>query len=457
MKKNLNLFRALSFATLLFSSSGLCAEFEFETDPSIPIVYFNAVFRTGSVDDPAQFSGLTNFTAEMMLRGTAVRTKSQLDLELDRMGARLDVETRAEATIFRGAVLQSELPAYLALVKEVLTRPSFAEVEIRKLKSEVKSGLLEELSNDGALTRKRWNQFLFGKHPYGNDVTGTIRGINSLTAEVVRAHAARKFRSNRLILVASGPESSKETLNQWLKQVDGELVGGDPRTPLSPPKNSPSRSLLVLDKPQRTQTQIAIGQVGVRVTDQNWFALYIANHVFGGGSFSSTLMREIREKRGWSYGAYSNFRQGTQPRAWSISLYPASKDTAAALQKTLELVQELRENGITQAQFDFAKASLLNSSGFMYNTPDKRVENTILEKMLDLPRGTFRNYGEGIQKVTHDQVNAALKEFLRPDQLAITVLATAKDLKAALQVSAQVPADRVRVIPYDQEVISPKN
>src|SRR5688500_1513374 len=97
------------------------AEVSFEKDPKLPIVYLNAAFKAGAVTDPASQSGMTNFMGEMLIRGTKSRTKEQLDLALDQMGARLEVETRAEALIFRGAVLSSQLEPFLKLVTEVLT------------------------------------------------------------------------------------------------------------------------------------------------------------------------------------------------------------------------------------------------------------------------------------------------------------------------------------------------
>src|SRR5581483_4258277 len=102
-----------------------------------------------------------NFMGEMLLRGTKSKTKEQIDLALDQMGARLEVEARAEALILRGSVLASQLDPFLKLVSEIVTEPSFPENEIRKLKSEIVSGILEELGNDSGLASRRFNTFLF--------------------------------------------------------------------------------------------------------------------------------------------------------------------------------------------------------------------------------------------------------------------------------------------------------
>jgi zinc protease len=184
------------------------------------------------------------------------------------------------------------------------------------------------------------------------------------------------------------------------------------------------------------------------MTDPLYFPLYVANHAFGGGSFSSRLMVEIRVKRGWSYGAGSNFRYGTQPRSWGLSLFPASLYTHLALGHTLKMVEELKDRGITQEEFDFAKQSLINNAGFSYNTPGKRVENILLERTLNLPDGFIKNSENEIRRVSLDQVNASLKKFLKPEDLQIVVLCTAKDLKDKLAAAAGVRSDKVQIVDY---------
>jgi predicted Zn-dependent peptidase len=115
------------------------------------------------------------------------------------------------------------------------------------------------------------------------------------------------------------------------------------------------------------------------------------------------------------------------------------------------MIGDLRDKGISSQEFEFAKHSLVNSAGFMYNTSKKRVENKLLERTLDLPEGFIKSYGPQLENVTLEQVNNALHEFLKPEELAITIVATAKDLKAPLAKAAGIPEDKVQVVPYTKE------
>jgi len=236
----------------------MAVEIAFEQDSTVPLVYINVAVKAGSVTDPAGASGLTNFLGETMLRGTKSRTKEQLDLALDQMGATLEVETRAEALIFRGAVLAAQLEPFLSLVAEVITQPSFPETEIRKLKAELTSAILEELGHDSSLASRRFNQFLFQDHPYGKPVLGKTRDIQGLTVEKLQAHYDKLFQSNSLLVVGAGDALSGR-IEEWAQ----DMAATRPNRPLAAGKNEkgyfqvsrpldgPSRRLQIVDKPGR--------------------------------------------------------------------------------------------------------------------------------------------------------------------------------------------------------------
>ena len=435
------------------SSHVLAAEIAFESDSTIPVVYLNVALKSGAVTDPKGKSGLTNFMGEMLLRGTKVRTKEQLDLALDQMGAQLAVETRAEAMIIRGAVLSTQIDPFLKLLNEVVTQPSFPEVEMRKLKNEITSELLEELGNDGSLANRRFYQHLFEKHPYGNPILGKSKEVEGIKRAEVQKHYDTWVKESVLLVVGSG-DASQEKIAGWTQTLSKGIQGNAPQqTPasLTQPEQSKKQRLIIVDKPERTQTQINGGQIGVKMTDPDFFPLYLGNFAFGGGSFSARMMVEIRVKRGWSYGANSYFRHGLQPRSWQFHLFPAEKYTPEALSYSLQMVKDLSEKGISNDEFQFAQESLVKSSGFMYNTPKKRVENTLLEKTLNLPSGFMKSYGSELQKLNLTQVNAALKKFLKPQNQTLVVVGTAKNLKEKLAKSVGMKPEQVEVIPYTQD------
>ena len=450
-KRLLHLLISLSII-LTFFKQAEAMETSFETDNTLPIVYINLAVKAGTVSDPQNQLGITNFVGEMLLRGTKNKTKAQLDLELDQMGARLEVETRAEALILRGAVLSKKLDSFLNLVNEIVTEPSFLETEIVKLKAEIVSGILEELSHDQSLGARKFNEFLFQDHPYGKPILGKVKDIQNLRLEDILRHYQWLFTEEKLLVVGTG-DASEDLIEDWAERLADLRPSSQTGTPIkvSVPAASKTRRVQIVDKPDRTQTQVFGGQVGVRMTDKSFFPLYLGNYAFGGGTFTSRMMLEIRVKRGWSYGANSGFRFGLQPRLWRFHFFPTSENTPESLKFSLAMVEQLKTTGLTKKEFDFSKQSLINGAGFMYDTPQKRVENKLLEKTLELPDNFMKSYAKNLKKVEIEDVNSSLKEFLNPDTLTLTVVGTAKTIKKPLAETLSMKPDEITVTPYTDD------
>lgn len=439
--------------TLSFSSIAQAIETRFEEDRALPLVSINVVLKAGAAHDPKGQSGITNFMGEMLKRGTKYRTKEKILEALDQIGGSLEVETRTEALILRGNVLAEKLSEYLDIVREVVSEPSFPEHEIKKLKAEIISSILEERGNDRGLARARWEAFLMNGHPYGNPLIGKVKEVESITRKDIENHYKNLFQERNIIVIGTG-DAEMSFVRAWGERIAEalpSLPGENPIRPVSKPEMAKKSRVRIIDKPDRTQTQIYWGQEGVLFTDPRFFPLYLGNHAFGGGSFSARFMVEIRVKRGWAYGAYSFFRFGLQPRSWQAFTFPASKDTPDAVAYGLGMIKDLKQNGITKEEFEFAKASLINSAGFMYNTPKKRVENLILEQTLNLPPGFTKGYASALKNVEHDDVNKALKTFLEPERISTLVLGTAKSLKPKIAAKLGIQESEIETVSYTVE------
>jgi len=427
----------------------------FETDRTVPLVNLAIASRRGAVDDPAGRSGLTNIVGEMLLRGTKFLSKEEFDSRIDSLGAQLEVEVRAEAVILRGAVLASKLDQFLALLEQAITQQVFEEKELKKLKTELLAGIAETRNRDSKLASEWFHNFLFQGHPYGNPILGRESDITNVTREDVRKHYGNVMNPAEIVLIGSG-DADPEKLADWMSGLRSKLKSittASKAKTLDSPVQSKGRRLLFVDKPDRSQTQVLIGQMGVTFQDPRFFALHAGNFIFGGGGFSSRLMKEIRVKRGWSYGAGSNFRFGTRPRSWGISLMPKTTDTAPALKEAIRLADELKTNGITDAEFKLARSSLVNGSAFMANTPEKRVENRILEVTLGLPAGFMGSWQSELRELDRRSIDQAMSSYMSPGDYSIVVLGTATPtLLKSLAEAAGLEEKDIKVVRYTQDV-----
>ncbi|OFZ78220.1 MAG: hypothetical protein A2583_02545 [Bdellovibrionales bacterium RIFOXYD1_FULL_53_11] len=438
------------FSSLVPATSSRALEISFEEDHSLPVVYINLAVKSGGASDPRGQLGITNFLGEMLMRGTMTRDKARFDLELDRLGARMEADTRTEALIMRAVVLSENTDALLALFTESVLQPAFEEKEIAKLKSEITSAILDEMGRDASLAARHFMNFLFESHPYGNPLLGTMKDVQSLSREQILQHFDRLFCDQQFVAVGSGA-CEEDKISDWARNLASSRAHCKELPPMQAPKDAASLRVQIIDKPDRTQAQVYGGQVGITYNDDLFFPLYVANNAFGGRSFSARMMNEIRVKRGWSYGAFSSLIPGKFPRAWFFTFYPTSKNVAESTSFALKMISDVREKGLTGEEFDFARQSLVSSSGFMYNTPSKRVENKLNERILGLPDGFYKSFGNKISNVTLEDANKALKSFLKPDKLAISILATSKDIKPALAKNLGLAEDKIIVTKYTEE------
>ena len=449
MKIKLSLLTLLLFSTLTsFSEAG---ELIVEQDRALPLVYISVVFKGGATQDPDGKNGLTDIMGKFMLRGTKLKTKNQIFLALDQLGASLGFETRAEFIALRGAVLSENLKPFLELLSEIITSPSFRSQELEKLKKEEISSLLDELGQDRDLIKLRFDQYYFKGHPFSKSNSGRIKDIQNLTVPDLTQHYAKLINDSQMILLASG-DAHQDDFKNFMREIHEKRNNPAQLNLLSEFTHHPQKNKVVIfDKPERTQTQVLIAQKGISFNDPKLDALQLANYAFGGGSFNARLMMELRVKRGWTYGAGSGFKLGNQAHTWRMSFFPKNSDTPAAIKEALHLVKELKDKGLTQAEFDFAKQSLTNSAGFSFNTPSKRLENKLIEIIYHLPENYQRNFASRLQKLTLPNVNQALKDFLTPDQMLIGLVATSKTSKSDIAKTLGINEKEIDVQDYQKE------
>jgi zinc protease len=436
---------------LISAWSAKAAEFYFEKDPSLPLVYVTAAFHGGSTQDPDLRSGTTDLMGKLMLRGTKEKTKSQIDLALDQMGGAIEFETRAEFIAFRGMVLSENLPAYLSLLSEIITAPSFRAKELEKLKKEQVSQLLDELNQDRSLVRLRFDETFFRGHPYSKPNSGKIKDIQNLGVNDLQKQYQKLINSSNLVLLGAG-DADRSGFDSFVAGIQKSRAGSGSIAPLPEFGNIPEKlRVVIFDKPERTQTQVLIGQKGVTFNTPDLDALQIANHAFGGGGFQARLMIELRVKRGWTYGAGSNFKLGSTPHSWKVGFFPKNADTPAAIHEALKMIEDLKRNGVTAAEFDSAKKSIVNSSGFSYNTPQKRLENRLTEVIFGLPEGYFTGYADRISKISREQVNSALQRFIEPDHMMVGLVASGSVSRSAIAKELGIPESRIEIQNYQKE------
>jgi zinc protease len=396
----------------------------FMPEPKAPLVHLEFALLNGSLRDPDGKEGVASLTLSMLLRGTLRRNARDFHQDLDRLGAEIHLGKYKESMRIHGVVLADKLPAFLDLLEEMLSEPAFAESEFQKIRSQLRSSFLDELGSDEDIADRRFQEYLLWGNPYGKMTSGGLETLDKITVADLKDYHQRYFRGGDFVVGASGG-FDRRYLGSRIKQILARLPQGRVgRLEASAPSLRKGKSLLLLDKPGRSQAQIVVGSTGVSFESKDYFAMLVANHIFGGSSFSARLMKEVREKRGWSYGAYSWYRSGRRPLYFAMKSVPSNKDAVPALSLMVKLFQDYARKGITKEEFQFAKKSLVNQSAFLQDTARKKLDNKVSEAVIGLPEGFYDGYQKRLQALTYAKVQGAIERNVDSSRIFALMLAS---------------------------------
>jgi zinc protease len=420
-----------------------------EPSHAVPLVSLVVALRCGASVDPPGKTGLARVALRMLRRGCAGLTAEQVDFRIDALGAEVAVDTSPSTVAIHAQVIARSLDSFVDLLSAMLVSPTFPEDELQRLKRESIAEIIEARDNDRVVAQKALQRTLLEGHAYGQSSGGTTQSVAAITRDDVVAFYRRFVVQSNVVVGIAGDATRDRAAD-----IARRLVGGLPRgeaaiDAVAEPEMRPGRRLLLVDKPDRTQAQILVGTLGTSPHDPDHVDLVVANGVFG-GTFTSRLMKEVRSKRGWSYGASSRTSIDRHRQTWVMWTFPAAEDAANCLKLTLDLLDAWVERGVTPREVAFLKSYLVRSHAFEVDTAAKRLHEGIDVELLGLPADYYSAWVDRVRSVTPEGASAAIKKRIQPENLLVVVVATASQLLSPLK--AAVPRlSEVSVVPFDAE------
>jgi zinc protease len=418
-----------------------------ESSDVLPLVDIEIAFRVGSLQDPIGKEGLAQLTSHLMRRGPHGVSAESFEERLANLGARLSVDTAMRSTRVRATTLRRNLESLIELVADLVWRPAMRARDFAKLKRHAQAALLARLDDDQTLGAIQLRERLFAGHPYGRSSSGSADSLRRIGLQDVKRFYARYLEKEPFIVGVSGDISDSEAQSlvrahfpRRTRKMNGKHDVPATRIPRG-------RHVVIVDKPERTQTQLYIGTLGARTHDRTLFPLIVSNTAFG-GTFTGPLMQEVRAVRGWSYGAYSRLMHSDQRDAWYMWSAPSVEYSADCAELQLDLLDHWVDEGLAKPSLKFAQQYLINSHCFDRDTPSKRLESRLDIELLGVPRRYVEHHDELVAQVTHKQASDATRARISPRDLVIVVVATAKDVQSAFEKLPGVQS--VEVVPYRQ-------
>ncbi|MEE2779719.1 MAG: pitrilysin family protein, partial [Myxococcota bacterium] len=312
---------------------------------SRPMATVHLALRSGTLHDPPEREGLAHLTGQMLLRGAGDLSQEQISEKLDYLGSYAGISVDRHLTSVTADALVRNLDALQELLQLTLTKPSFPEEEVQRLKRQRLAELAQIRDHDSSLGYRFYSRRLFAGHPYGRPGLGTETSVAAITrGDLVRFYEDRF--SAHAALVAGCGDIDEARLIAFGEATLGGLRD-DERESFDVGGIAPRdgwRALLI-DKPERSQTQVFMGHPTVSAKHPEHLPLVLGNMVFG-GTFTSRLSQEIREKRGWSYGVSSRVGADAHVGAVTMRFYPATEHTGDAITLAGDMFEEVARNGV---------------------------------------------------------------------------------------------------------------
>lgn len=402
-----------------------------EESHALPLVDFVIALRGGALLDPDGQGGLTRMTARLLRRGTASLHSHEVDEELARLGARLSVSLSRSSVRLHGTVLARNLEPFVALVAQLVREPALRNDDLARAKRRILDELRMLREDDHGLADRHLRGFLFGDHLYGQPVGGTGASLRSIRRADVVAHHTRMVRRGALVFGAAGAIDATTLERLVHAHFSGLPRGEKTATTVRVPSVPKGRRVLVIDKKDRSQTQLGIGLLGIKAHDPLYFPFLVADASFG-GTFTSRLVDEVRAKRGWSYGASSQITVGQQRDAWRVWTHPSAENAVPCLALELELIEKFVAEGPTRAEVSRAKRFLANGRCFEEDTAARRLDLHLGAELFALDAAHVDRFRPTIRKVTRDAAHEAFAARIRPRDAAIVAVGSAKTLVGPL-------------------------
>ena len=400
---------------------------------TLPVVSAMAVVEAGASCDPGGAEGLGDLVARGLIEGTERSDGEELASRLEKLGGWVDPAADWDYVSALVTVMPERTSAALDILAEVLTNPSFPDREMNRLKAERQAEILQQRAEPRGLADEMFSRFLYvSGSRYGEPEGGSASSVAGITREQVARFHQEWYRPGRTTIVIVGDVGVEEgirivegTIGSW-----GGVVPPVPRVDDRPRQQN--RAVQLVAKRDAPQSEVRIGHVGVPRSHPDYFRLVVMNAILG-GLFSSRINLNLREKHGYTYGAFSQYDWRRHAGPFVVSTAVKSSVTADALREILREVEGMRNAEPTLDELSLVTSYLDGVFPIRYETTSAIAGALAGMVVYDLPDDYFDRYRAHIRAVTCADVLAAAREHLHPDRMQVTVVGDREDIRGPLQ------------------------
>ncbi|WOE40124.1 M16 family metallopeptidase [Acinetobacter chinensis] len=425
----------------------------FAESQDLPIIDIQLTFNAGAARDTEMQggqSGVANMAANLLDEGTKRYNAEEIVTVFEQTGASFSAKAYRDMFIVKLRVLADpqKMETALAMMIELLNNATFKKSSIELVLSNTQVGQKQLKENPSRLMGIQFQRAIYGKHPYAEPVTGTNGSIKNITPELLQKFRDRYLVSQNMNIAITGKLTPRQAL-KLSEKITRNLKQGEKAAPL------PSTQLQTGFNIQHirytsNQAHVMMGHLGTVYSDPDRLALSIANQMFGGSGFNSVLMKELRIKRGYTYGAYSSFGFSQAPGTFSLSYSTRQDQLINSIQVAHKALLDFVNHPIDKKQLRETKAGMLRAFPNTYRSNASINAQLGSIGFYQLPASYLSQYQQLLEKISADDVQKAVRKYIHPQDMTLVIVSEELD-KENLKLMLQRNSDPS----YKPDTISP--
>ena len=399
---------------------------------SLPIVAAQLAVRSGAGADPVGKAGLAAFSTAMLDEGPAKRGALAIARDLEALGATLDLGSSADGSYLTLRSLKQNASRALAIMSDVALAPSFPENEVDRVRNDRLTAILQQRDSPFQTAMRELLPALYGSdHPYGHMSIGDEAALEEITRDDLAGFYQAAFTPENAALVLAGDLTESEA-RKLANDAFGAWKGTGGTTPKPAAGAAGAERILVVDKAGAPQTMLLLGQVSVERSDPDYEKLDTMNQILG-GLFSSRINLNLREQKGYTYGAFSAVLENRGAGPLIVGSSVRTDVTGPALSEMMKEMRGMLAAEVTKEELDMAKESIARSLPARFETTQSIVVAVGSLYMYDLAPDYYEGLPARIAALTPAEVYAATQKHLKPDQMVVVAVGDRKTIEAQVR------------------------
>jgi zinc protease len=400
----------------------------------LPVVYMKMVVVAGSLYDTKELGGLASFTADMIRKGTNARTAVEIAESIDFVGGSLNSSASRDAIYVNTNVLVKHFDIALDLLSDIILNPVFDEDEIERKRKKTLSEIIQSKERPSTVCANAFSEMLFRVHPYGHPVIGTRESVGNIAKDDIVNFYETYFRPNNSILLIAGDIEPNDAVARIADAFRGWQKAEIPDLSTTSFIVPEGHEILLIDKPDATQTYIRFGNFGITRDNDDYYSFLVMNYILGSGvSFVNRLMQQVRDDAGLTYDIRTVNEFHLLPGAYYCNTFTENDSTLKAINAAIGIMKDMAENDVSDDEFKNAVSFWSGFYPITLETPSQVANEIIKTEVYNLPVSYIEDFAKNIKNVKKKDIRRIAKRLIDTDNMVFVVVSNAADVKDDLE------------------------